>query len=417
MEEFNTERFINEDPVDVPRIFEEGSNVAFCSYIKPEKRWLLGIVKEKKGDLHYLITQGDTTYFRHVDQMRPVGEELNRQNMNTNGSQTPSSNLRPSGRSIAVEPSEPPLLSAPSTSPKSQFESPTQKKRTSPLHERISPRSRPLDLLQEMRHPINEESVSRGTPARLTSTRSGREFSSSNVKFSSIGWAEGVFKLRGEECFECEEMCCGVIGYTGSYDGVVKVTVEGISMAEISSSNSRKPTPMHIEPGTAAVFTSIPCRVSTKDDFPRSSTQTRSLSTTPKDLKEDVCFICNDTNNASSLYHIVSIDVTETLKKLALEMKCIHICGEEEWKIVQDKPRSVHLTGIEAQTHRLGNLIYCESDALNHVANEADASADDGKGEGWEIGGLRQRSVSQQSVPEPIQMENRTDLLTENEFF
>nr|CAD7396291.1 unnamed protein product [Timema poppensis] len=105
--------------------------------------------------------------------MRPVGEELSRQNMNTNSSQTPSSNLSPSRRSIAVEPSEPPLLSASSTSPRSQVESPTQEKRTSP-HERISPRSKPLDLPQDIRQPINEESTSRGTPARLTSTRSGR---------------------------------------------------------------------------------------------------------------------------------------------------------------------------------------------------------------------------------------------------
>nr|CAD7263864.1 unnamed protein product [Timema shepardi] len=115
------------------------------------------------------------TYFCHVDQMRPVGEELGRQHMNTNSSQTPSSNPRPSMRSIAVEPSEPPLLSAPSTSARSQFESPTQE-RTSPPHERISPRSKPLDLPQEMRQPINEESASRGTPVRLTSTRSGRAY-------------------------------------------------------------------------------------------------------------------------------------------------------------------------------------------------------------------------------------------------
>nr|CAD7201871.1 unnamed protein product [Timema douglasi] len=118
--------------------------------------------------------QEDSTYFRHVDQMRPVREELSRQNVNTNSSQTPSSNPRPSRRSIAVEPSEPPLLSAPSTSPRSQFESSTQEKRASPPHERISPRSKLLDLPQDMRQPINEESASRGTPVQLTSTRSGR---------------------------------------------------------------------------------------------------------------------------------------------------------------------------------------------------------------------------------------------------
>nr|CAD7431105.1 unnamed protein product [Timema monikensis] len=51
---------------------------------------------------------------------------------------------------------------------------PLQEKRTSPPHERISPRSKPLDLPQEMRQPIDEESASRATPALLTSTRSGR---------------------------------------------------------------------------------------------------------------------------------------------------------------------------------------------------------------------------------------------------
>nr|CAD7407947.1 unnamed protein product [Timema cristinae] len=39
----------SQDSVDVPRTFKAWSNVAFCSYRNPEKKWLLGIVKEKKG--------------------------------------------------------------------------------------------------------------------------------------------------------------------------------------------------------------------------------------------------------------------------------------------------------------------------------------------------------------------------------
>nr|CAD7255913.1 unnamed protein product [Timema shepardi] len=60
--------------------------------------------------------------------MRPVGEELSRQNMNTNSSQTPSSNLRPYRRSIAVDPSEPPLLSASSTSPRVKLSHPLKRR-------------------------------------------------------------------------------------------------------------------------------------------------------------------------------------------------------------------------------------------------------------------------------------------------
>nr|CAD7200463.1 unnamed protein product [Timema douglasi] len=45
--------------------------------------------------------------------------------------------------------------------PRSQVESSTPEKRSSPPHERISPRSKPLDLPQELRQPINKESASR----------------------------------------------------------------------------------------------------------------------------------------------------------------------------------------------------------------------------------------------------------------
>nr|CAD7392239.1 unnamed protein product [Timema cristinae] len=79
---------------------------------------------------------------------------------------------------------------------RSQFDSPTQEKRTSPPHERISPRSKPLDLPQEMRQPINEESASRATPARLTSTRSGRVVKQPTVIFRVLNYSVFVYFLE-----------------------------------------------------------------------------------------------------------------------------------------------------------------------------------------------------------------------------
>nr|XP_042899135.1 uncharacterized protein K02A2.6-like [Parasteatoda tepidariorum] len=58
------------------RIFHEGDKVAIRDYRSPNARWKFGTVMSKDGALHYTVNVQGTLYRRHVDQMRPTGDQI-----------------------------------------------------------------------------------------------------------------------------------------------------------------------------------------------------------------------------------------------------------------------------------------------------------------------------------------------------
>lgn len=57
------------------RLFQEGDKVAIRDYRSPNSRWKFGTVISKDGALHYTINVQGAMYRRHVDQMRPAGDQ------------------------------------------------------------------------------------------------------------------------------------------------------------------------------------------------------------------------------------------------------------------------------------------------------------------------------------------------------
>ncbi|XP_022201295.1 uncharacterized protein LOC111058105 [Nilaparvata lugens] len=55
------------------RTFYEGQKVATCNYSSPDKKWKIGRVVNRDGDLNYTLLVEGQLWRRHADQIRAVG--------------------------------------------------------------------------------------------------------------------------------------------------------------------------------------------------------------------------------------------------------------------------------------------------------------------------------------------------------
>ncbi|XP_054257183.1 uncharacterized protein LOC129005972 [Macrosteles quadrilineatus] len=58
------------------RSFEEGQKVAVRNYANPNKKWLVGRVVSRDGELNYTVSVNNNLWRRHADQIRSVGSDV-----------------------------------------------------------------------------------------------------------------------------------------------------------------------------------------------------------------------------------------------------------------------------------------------------------------------------------------------------